>query len=372
MDYYNILKVNRNATLEDLKKSYRRLARTWHPDKNLTGGAEAEAKFKQITEAYEASESSRRAFLPVMMYLGIHMITYFWKKRIAMNRLVLSDPEKRAIYDQYGEEGLKGMPPPGSQSRSSTTAGPSGPSNFHYNPSDPDDFFAEFMASNKTYSFDHDRRRFQPRSHWTSARNSRSEAPSGSQKENGASTSNIEKPPPVEKTLLCTLEELYNGTKRKMKITRNVAKPDGRIEVETEVLAVEVLPGWKKGTKITFPNKGDKLHGQLAQDLTFVLDSKPHDVYNLEGNNLLVKQVIPLVDALAGAEINLTTLDGRNLPVRVEEVVRPGYEVVLENEGWPIRKEPGKKGKLVIKFDVTFPMRLSPSQRAAIRRIMGS
>ncbi|NP_001148530.1 dnaJ subfamily B member 4 [Zea mays] len=338
MDYYNILKVNRNATLEDLKKSYRRLARTWHPDKNLTGGAEAEAKFKQITEAYE----------------------------------VLSDPEKRAIYDQYGEEGLKGMPPPGSQSRSSTTAGPSGPSNFHYNPSDPDDFFAEFMASNKTYSFDHDRRRFQPRSHWTSARNSRSEAPSGSQKENGASTSNIEKPPPVEKTLLCTLEELYNGTKRKMKITRNVAKPDGRIEVETEVLAVEVLPGWKKGTKITFPNKGDKLHGQLAQDLTFVLDSKPHDVYNLEGNNLLVKQVIPLVDALAGAEINLTTLDGRNLPVRVEEVVRPGYEVVLENEGWPIRKEPGKKGKLVIKFDVTFPMRLSPSQRAAIRRIMGS
>lgn len=137
-------------------------------------------------------------------------------------------------------------------------------------------------------------------------------------------------------------------------------------------MAVEVLPGWKKGTKITFPNKGDKPHGQLAQDLTFVLDSKPHDVYNLEGNNLLVKQEIPLVDALAGAEINLRTLDGRNLPVRVEEVVRPGYEVVLENEGWPIRKEPGKKGKLVIKFDVTFPMRLSSSQRTAIRRIMGS
>ena len=125
---------------------------------------------------------------------------------------VLSDPEKLAIYDQYGEEGLKGMPPPGSQSRSSTTAGPSGPSNFRYNPSDPDDFFAEFMASNRTYSFDQDRTRFQPRSHWTSARNSRSEAPSGSRKESGASTSHVEKPPPVEKTLLCTLEELYNGT----------------------------------------------------------------------------------------------------------------------------------------------------------------
>jgi DnaJ family protein B protein 4 len=63
MDYYNILKVNRNATLEDLKKSYRRLARTWHPDKNPT--AEAEAKFKQITEAYEASKPCASVFLAV-------------------------------------------------------------------------------------------------------------------------------------------------------------------------------------------------------------------------------------------------------------------------------------------------------------------
>lgn len=65
MDYYNILKVNRNATLEDLKKSYRRLARTWHPDKNPTGGAEAEAKFKQITEAYEASGFCASIFLVI-------------------------------------------------------------------------------------------------------------------------------------------------------------------------------------------------------------------------------------------------------------------------------------------------------------------
>ena len=51
-DYYNVLKVNRNATEEDLKKSYRRLAMKWHPDKNPAGKAEAEARFKKITEAY--------------------------------------------------------------------------------------------------------------------------------------------------------------------------------------------------------------------------------------------------------------------------------------------------------------------------------
>jgi DnaJ family protein B protein 4 len=103
-----------------------------------------------------------------------------------------------------------------------------------------------------------------------------------------------------------------------------------------------------------------------------VIDVKPHDTYTLEGNNLLVSHKIALVDALAGTTINLKTLDGRSLPVSVDEVVRPGHEIVIENEGWPIRKEPGKKGSLRIRFDVTFPARLSSSQRAAIRRIMGS
>lgn len=66
VDYYNILKVNRHATDEDIKKAYRKLAMTWHPDKNPTNKQEAEAKFKQISEAYEASHlilSSRVLFL---------------------------------------------------------------------------------------------------------------------------------------------------------------------------------------------------------------------------------------------------------------------------------------------------------------------
>ncbi|KAL6888567.1 hypothetical protein ACP4OV_009593 [Aristida adscensionis] len=134
------------------------------------------------------------------------------------------------------------MPPPGSRSRTSTAAGPSGTSNFWYNPGDADEFFSEFMSGKKPYSFDKDRARYQSRSHGTSATNSRREASSGPQKER-AGSSQPEKPMPVEKILLCTLEELYNRTKRKMKITRNVAKPDGKIEVETEVMAVEVLPG---------------------------------------------------------------------------------------------------------------------------------
>ncbi|WJX44585.1 DnaJ sub B member 6 [Trifolium repens] len=78
VDYYKILQVDKNANDEELKKAYRKLAMKWHPDKNPTNKKEAEAKFKQISEAYD----------------------------------VLSDPEKRGIYDQYGEEGLKGQVPP--------------------------------------------------------------------------------------------------------------------------------------------------------------------------------------------------------------------------------------------------------------------
>lgn len=69
MDYYNILKVNKNATEDDLKKSYRKLAMKWHPDKNPNDKKEAEARFKQISEAYEVCFSSEFCLLMVVSLL---------------------------------------------------------------------------------------------------------------------------------------------------------------------------------------------------------------------------------------------------------------------------------------------------------------
>ncbi|URE26630.1 DnaJ [Musa troglodytarum] len=224
----------------------------WHPDKNPSDKKEAEAKFKQMSEAYE----------------------------------VLSDPHKRAIYDQHGEEGLKGMPPPGSQSAASN--GSSGP--------------------NSTY-----------RSYAEGA------GPSGSQ---------TRKAPVVENHLVCSLEDLYMGAKRKM--------------------------------------KGNEQVNQLPADLVFIIDEKPHDVYKRDGSDLIVHQEISLVDALAGTTINLTTLDGRDLAINVSNVVYPGRQLVIAEEGMPIAKEPGKKGNLIIKFDVKFPSRLTPQQQADIRRVLGA
>lgn len=141
--------------------------------------------------------------------------------------------------------------------------------------------------------------------------------------------------------------------------------------LETEILTIEIKPGWKKGTRITFPGKGNGQVNRRSADLIFIIDEKPHDVYKRDGNDLIVHQRISLVDALAGTTVNLMTLDGRDLSIKVTDMVIPGYELVITKEGMPIAKEPGKKGNLIIKFDVKFPSRLTPGQRADIRRILG-
>ncbi|XP_022730800.1 dnaJ homolog subfamily B member 4-like [Durio zibethinus] len=343
VDYYNILKVNKNATDDDLKKSYRRLAMKWHPDKNQNNKKEAEAKFKQISEAYEASFS-----FPSFAFS------------------VLSDPQKRAIYDQYGEEGLKDMPSPGSSGPAfgNGTCAPNG-----FNPRNAEDIFAEFFGSSP-FGFGSS----------GPGRSSRFHSDGGMAGGFG-STDNIfrthneatvpRKPPPVESKLPCSLEELYTGSTRKMKISRTVVNAEGRQVQQSEILTIDVKPWWKKGTKITFPDKVNELPNQLPADLVFVIDEKPHDFYKRDGNDLVVNQRVSLAEALGGTTINLVSLDGRNLPLPVTEIINPGYELVVAREGMPIAKEPGNRGDLRIKFDVKFPTRLTPEQRAGLKRALG-
>ncbi|XP_062196563.1 uncharacterized protein LOC133899579 isoform X5 [Phragmites australis] len=189
----------------------------------------------------------------------------------------------------------------------------------------------------------------------------------------GSSSSSIfgTKPPAVETKLPCKLEDLYAGATRKMKISRSIVKPNGQLGTETEVLTINIKPGWKKGTKITFPDKGNKQPNQLPADIVFIIDEEPHDVYTREGNDLLVYKKIDLVDALAGTTVNLKTLDGRDLAIQIIDVVTPGHELVIAKEGMPFSKENGRRGNLRIQFDVNFPKRLSAEQRRNIRKDLG-
>nr|POF08045.1 dnaj like subfamily b member 13 [Quercus suber] len=135
-----------------------------------------------------------------------------------------------------------------------------------------------------------------------------------------------------------------------------------------EILTIEIKPGWKKGTKITFPEKGNELPNVLPADLVFIIDEKPHSTFTRDGNDLVVTQTISLVEALTGYTVRLTTLDGRSLTIPINNVIHPDYEEVVPKEGMPIPKDPSKRGNLRIKFKIKFPTRLTDEQKSGIKK----
>lgn len=137
-----------------------------------------------------------------------------------------------------------------------------------------------------------------------------------------------------------------------------------------EILTIEIKPGWKKGTKITFPEKGNEQPNVIPSDLIFIIDEKPHSVFARDGNDLIVTQKISLAEALTGYTVHLTTLDGRNLTVPINGVIHPTYEEVVSREGMPLPKEPTKRGNLRIKFNIKFPTRLTSEQKSGIKKLL--
>ncbi|KAL2483355.1 DNAJ heat shock family protein [Forsythia ovata] len=343
VDYYKILQVDKSAKDDDLKKAYRKLAMKWHPDKNPNNKKEAEAKFKQISEAYD----------------------------------VLSDPQKRAIYDQYGEDGLKGQVPPpdaggaGGPTFFSTGGGGGGPTSFRFNTRNADDIFNEFFGFSSPFGGGMGGGSGMRSTRFGGMFDDETFASYG-EGGGGGYQSAPRKGAPIEQKLPCTLEELYKGTAKKMKISREILDSSGKTVPVEEILTINIKPGWKKGTKITFQEKGNEHPNQIPSDLVFIVDEKPHKTFSRDGNDLLVTQKISLVEALTGCTVHITTLDGRNLTIPINNVIHPNYEEVVLREGMPISKDPTKKGNLRIKFDIKFPARLTSSQKAGIKELLGS
>lgn len=183
-----------------------------------------------------------------------------------------------------------------------------------------------------------------------------------------------QKAEPVKRTLLLTLEELFAGTLKRIKITRqrlDAGGGGGGVHAEEKLLEVAVKPGWKKGTTITFENEGDEAPGVIPADIQFVIGEKEHDRFSRDGNNLIHEVRLPLADALCGTTLRIPTLDGRVLSVPVTEIVSPGYEKVVRGEGMPVPKAGGPtRGDLVIRFTVAFPAYLSDDKKTTLRRLL--
>ncbi|CAK9233624.1 unnamed protein product [Sphagnum troendelagicum] len=334
-NYYEVLRVGKNATDKDLRKAFRRLAMKWHPDKNPTDEAKARVKFNRICESFA----------------------------------VLMDPHTRAIVDIYGEEGLKKNIPNVASGTQGFSNG--GATNMHrYQPRDAEEVFNEFFGGVNPFAGlggDPNIWKHHCLTEEEIAMPVIMAGDTSPQKKKGPRKSGD-----LENKLLCTLEELFSGCIRKVKISRSVMDPGRKTLVpRQEILTIQVQPGWSKGTKITFPEMGNPQGKLMPADLVFIIDERPHDTFKREGDNLVTVQKISLTDALIGHTVTLKTCDGRILNIPCSDVIHPGYEKVIQNEGMPILKEPGKKGNLHIKFDLKFPKHLTPDQKTSIKKILG-
>jgi len=336
-EYYERLGVDAESSADDIKKAYRKMAIKYHPDKN-PNNPEASEKFKEISEAYE----------------------------------VLSDPNKRELYNKYGKDGLK-------------------EGGFHAHSAS--DIFEQFFGGGFGSFFG-----------------------GGGGRGRGGPVQGED----IIHQINVTLEDLYNGKTSKLAVTRDVlcepckgtgSKKEGgnvrcttcegrgvrfivkqlgpsmiqqmqtvcqdcggkgetikeqdrcdeckgkKVVKEKKVLEVHIEKGMRDEQKIQFSGMSNEAPGVEPGDVIFVLKQKPHETFRRSGKDLYMEHTITLMEALGGTTFIVNHLDKRVLLVKTAdgEVIKPGDTRAIPDEGMPTHKDPFQKGQLIIKFDVQFP-----------------
>uniref|UniRef100_A0A3B5MAI2 J domain-containing protein n=1 Tax=Xiphophorus couchianus TaxID=32473 RepID=A0A3B5MAI2_9TELE len=274
-DFYKVLGVLPESNEDEIKKAYRKMALKFHPDKN--SDPDAEEKFKEIAEAYE----------------------------------ILTDPQKRSIYDQFGEEAGQG-------------------NIFRQNfQNDPHATFSSFFHNSDNFDifFGSD--------------------------------------PDAD-------EDLFNPFRRStFTHLGGFAGYEAGLRKGEKVLNVVVKKGWKAGTRITFPREGDETLNSPPADITFILRDQDHPEYKRDGSNIVYTAQITLKEALCGCTVNVPTLDNRMMPLPCSDIIKPGEVRRLRGEGLPLPKSPSQRGDLVVEFQVLFPDRIPPQSREIIKHSLG-
>ncbi|NWH40080.1 DJB13 protein, partial [Chloropsis hardwickii] len=298
--------------------SYRRLALKYHPLKCTEPWGPK--RFQQLAEAYD----------------------------------VLSDPMKKGIYDKFGEEGLKGGIPLEYAGDNPWSVGYV----FHNN---PERVFREFFGGDNPFAG--------RLGHWGLAGGS------------GHFQECFPAVPWVGERCMFRLSAapgtLFGIPTKKRDWGGEAAtntpakkKENARGVLLDKILTIDVQPGWKRGTRITFEKEGDQGPNIIPADITFVVQEKLHPRFKRIDNNLLHVANISLAKALTGCTLDVWTLDGRLLNIPINDIVDPKYYKMVPGEGMPLAEDPQRKGDLYIYFDILFPKRLSPEVKTLLRSIL--
>ncbi|KAH6564230.1 hypothetical protein BASA82_001181 [Batrachochytrium salamandrivorans] len=338
-DYYDILGVARSASKKEIKKAYRARSRQYHPDKN-PGDEIAEAKFVELAIAYE----------------------------------VLLDEEKRRLYDQYGEEGLKGH---GQKARQN-----------------PFDIFSQFGGSG------------------------------------GGGHRAERRGPSINMKMDITLEELFNGIEVEIEINKQIICPicrgsgakshahvhtcttcggsgirivrqqiapgfyqqvqtscdacagkgkiikakctacDGhKVKRGSSQMAVQIERGMADGQTIIFEGEADQSPDHTAGNVKFTLNTAPHELFTRHDDSLSMSETITLREALLGFERTIKHLDGNNLKFSRTAVTQHGFVQTIKGQGMPKHEFPSERGDLFIDYQVILPAKITAEQKELVEKL---
>lgn len=173
----------------------------------------------------------------------------------------------------------------------------------------------------------------------------------------------------VEKPLPISLEELYNGCTKKLKVQRKTYdQQTGKQNTEDKILSVPIKKGLKARSKIKYPGLGDEDEGSV-QDLHFIIQEKPHPLFTRDGDDLRTTIKLDLQEALTGWKRTMQTIDGTYIIVQKGGVTQPGFEQIVPQRGMPNSKT-GERGILIVGVQITFPENLTADQKKQFHSVM--
>lgn len=282
-DYYKTLDVSRDATAEEIKKSFRRLARKYHPD--VSKETDAESQMKEVNEAYA----------------------------------VLSDPEKRAAYDQLGQGGFQPgsdfQPPPGWDSGFEF----SGRGFDGAQAADFSDFFAQLFGGKMGAGARHAHHRMRGEDHHAK--------------------------------IMLELEDSYHGATRSLTLRMPKLDNQGRTVLAEHTLNVRIPKGVHAGQVIRLAGQGGPGHaGAAAGDLFLEVHFNPHNRYRIENKDVYATLPIAPWEAALGATVKIPVPDGL-VEVRVPENSQSGRKLRLKGRGIPA----ATPGDLYLVLEVVLP-----------------
>ena len=305
-DYFDVLGVARNASDEDIKKAFCKLARQYHPDvakDKITG----EAKFKEINEANE----------------------------------VLSDPEKRRKYDQLGANWNhpERQPPPSSGGFGGSDQEAA---EFHFDGTGFSDFFEQYFGSRGRPSAGFEQT-------WSQGMGQEKVAHRGQD---------------IEGDILVTLNEILQGSSR----TIHLQRVDPRTgQSSTQTLQVKIPPGVREAQLIRLAGKGQEgIRGGQPGNLYLRVKFAQHPDYRVRGADLYYELDLAPWEAVLGATLDIPTLDGR-VSLKIPAGTRAGRQLRLRGKGLPTRN--GTPGDLYAVVSIQVPAQLTPEQKTLWKQL---